>query len=112
LLAGGSTTLGQYPPNSRYTLSDTTGDGQADLVVQWLPGNGVNRLTVWQGNGLDFSRSGDRNPYRDETTRSTALSLDFNGDGRGDFVFVPRDADQDPNASELSTRLLWLEGAP
>ncbi|MBK8386898.1 MAG: VCBS repeat-containing protein [Candidatus Accumulibacter sp.] len=112
LLAVGSTALGQYPPNSRYTLTDTTGDGQADLVVQWLPGNGVNRLTVWQGSGLGFSRSGDRNPYRDETTSATALSLDYNGDGRGDFVFVPRDADQDPNTSELSTRLLWLEGAP
>ncbi|MBK8579769.1 MAG: hypothetical protein IPN78_16595 [Candidatus Accumulibacter sp.] len=68
-----------------------------------MPGNGVNCLTVWQEAAFGFSRSGDRNPYRDETTSATALSLDYNGDGRGDFVFAPRDANQDPNTSELST---------
>ncbi|MBK8579768.1 MAG: hypothetical protein IPN78_16590 [Candidatus Accumulibacter sp.] len=52
LLAVGSTALGQYPPNSRYTLTDTTGDGQADLVVQWIAGQRRQLSHRLAGSGL------------------------------------------------------------
>jgi hypothetical protein len=92
-LPGGSTALGTLPQSSGYTLSDSTGDGRADLMVHSLPGNGNTRFTIWPGNGRTFAEAAYQETPSENLTTSAVLPLDLNGDGRGDFAYVDREPD-------------------
>ncbi|MBK8579743.1 MAG: VCBS repeat-containing protein [Candidatus Accumulibacter sp.] len=107
-LPGGSTALGTLPQSSGYTLSDSTGDGRADLVVYSLPGNGNTRFTIWPGNGRSFAEAAYQETPSENLTTSAVLPLDLNGDGRGDFAYVDREPDA--NSGGYTTAMRWWQG--
>ncbi|MBP6709232.1 MAG: hypothetical protein KA223_08740, partial [Candidatus Accumulibacter sp.] len=110
LLRAGRSALGRYPAGSEYTLSDTTGDGRADLVVHWLPGDDTRRFTLWRGNGREFAPTADHDSYGQGPVPSRPLQLDVNADGLGDLVYLELDSSEDPLTSDTSTWLTTLRG--
>jgi hypothetical protein len=110
LLRAGRSALGRYPAGSEYTLSDTTGDGRADLVVHWLPGDDTRRFTLWRGDGHQFAQTTDYDSYGQGPVPTRPLQLDVNADGLGDLVYLEIDSWEDPLTSDTSTWLASLRG--
>ncbi|HRD90383.1 MAG TPA: hypothetical protein PK752_19330, partial [Accumulibacter sp.] len=83
-------TLGACPPGGDHRLLDATGDGLADLLLAWQPDENASTLTLWQGDGQRFAQHGETTEYGLDLLQAERLSLDLDGDRRGDFATVQR----------------------
>uniref|UniRef100_UPI0010F7F4F6 FG-GAP-like repeat-containing protein n=1 Tax=Chitinivorax sp. B TaxID=2502235 RepID=UPI0010F7F4F6 len=73
------------PYRARYYLTELSGDGKADLVVQW-DNAGTTFHTEWTVNGRGFVRAQESRSWGAQENHLQTLALDNNADGRQDVA--------------------------
>jgi hypothetical protein len=105
LLWSGRSVLDNPPAGSDYSLGDADGDGRADLLVHWLPGNGQTRFTLWPSDGSGLQRGISQDGDGEDLAGSLRLSLEMSGDGRSDLAMLQLLPWADAQTSDYSA---WL----